>query len=92
MWSVSSLLHADLLCALVRLNSRGTLDMYHMSKLITSSGNRQPHMARHTNKLVTSAPFTINTCGTPDMHPAHHERKQFVGITFAQIDYSSHTA
>ena len=60
MWSVPSLLDADLLCAL-RLNSRGTLDMHHMRKLVTSAHlvNRQPHVAHHTNKLVTSASFTI---------------------------------
>ena len=52
---------------LVRLNSRGTLDMHHMNKLVTSarSVNRQPHMAHHTNKLVTS---TLNTRGASDMH------------------------
>ena len=30
-------LHAILSCALVRLNIRGTLDMHHMSKLVTSA-------------------------------------------------------
>ena len=37
MWSVSSLLHVDLSCALVRLNSCGTLEMHRMSKLVMSA-------------------------------------------------------
>ena len=60
MWSVPSLLHVALLCALVRLNTRGILDMHHTSKLIMSahSVNRQSHVVHHTNKLIMSACFT----------------------------------
>ena len=36
-WRVSSLLHADLLCTLMRLNTRGTLDVHHTSKFITGA-------------------------------------------------------
>ncbi len=47
--------------AIKQLNSRGTLDMHHTSKLVTivRSGNCQSHMVHDTNKLVTSARFTI---------------------------------
>ena len=60
MWSVS-LLNAALSCAFVRLNSCGTLDMHHMSKLVTSACFTIKYRTRgapdmhHTNKLVTSA-------------------------------------
>ena len=54
------MLHADLSCALVRLNTRGTLDMHHTSKLIMSAYliNPETHVADHTNNLVTSAQFS----------------------------------
>ena len=44
-------------CTLVQLNSRGTLAMHQLSKLITSTRtvNCKPHVVHHTNKLVTSA-------------------------------------
>ena len=36
-WSVSSLLHMDLSCTFMRLNSCGTPDMHHTSELITNT-------------------------------------------------------
>ena len=36
-WHVSPLLHADLSCTLVRLNTRDTLDVHFTSKFVTSA-------------------------------------------------------
>ena len=60
----------DLLCALVQLNNRDTLEMLDKSKLVTTAHqvNCQRHVADHTNKLVTNVRLPSNTCGAPNMH------------------------
>ena len=94
MWSVYTLLYADLSYALMRLNSRGTLEMHNTSKLVVSahSVNCQPHVAHHMNKLIMSAPYMHHTNkfitsahltiqiirGTPDMH---HMNKLFMSAS-----------
>ena len=47
------LLHTDLLCALVQLNTSGTLDIHHISKFVTSthSGTCQTHAMHHSNTV-----------------------------------------
>ena len=90
MWSVSSLLHTDLSCTPVRLNSCGTRGMHHTRKLVTStrSVNHQPHVAHHMN--ISSSQVHVlpsNTCGTPDMH---HTNKLVMSASFT-IKYTWRT-
>ena len=67
---VSPLLHADLSCALLRLNTRGTLDMHHTCKLVTNARLVYPqtHVAHHTKSSTRTHVSLSNTRGTPDMH------------------------
>ena len=48
MWYVCSLLHTDLLCTLVQLNTQGTLDTY------------KPHKQTHQTYIQ----LTVKTCDT----------------------------
>ena len=67
---VSPLLHADLSCALLQLNTRGTLDMHHTRKLVTNARLVYPqtHVAHHTKSSTRTHVSLSNTRGTPDMH------------------------
>ena len=71
MCCVSSLLHVDLsyarTCAIKHLWHTGhALNKQTHYKCTLS--NRQPYVAHHANKLITSARLPLNTCGTPDMY------------------------